>query len=144
ALRLERQVALARLALAQPGDDVAVDGQLEHAVIRLATVGVPFIRPLAVLLGRQAALPAQRVRAVGHAGRAPDAEEIALAGGSDSPGPLVAVGQVHEHLYLDAARVTRADGRDRVGPDEEAAVADRARRRRHVHPVKLRDEVFVL
>src|SRR5262245_49919203 len=83
------------------------------------------------------------MRAVRDAGRPPDAEQVALAGGSDLA-LLVLVGEVDEHLDFDAARVAGADSRQRIGPDKEAAVADRARFGRHVHPVELRDEVLVL
>ena len=96
-----------------------------------------------MVLLRQAPRPAVGVRPVGDAGRAPDAEQVALAGGGDLA-LLVLVGEVHEHLHLDAARVAGANGGEGVGPDEEAAVADRAGFGRHVHPVELRDEVLIL
>src|SRR5207247_2560465 len=79
-------------ALAQAGDDRAVDGQLDDAVLGLDAVMVPFVGALAVLLGRQTARPAQRMRPVRNALGAPDAEEIALAGGGHGAGLLVPIG----------------------------------------------------
>src|SRR5207237_1133205 len=88
------------------------------------------------------------LRAVGvwtirNTARTPDAEEVSLAGGRDLA-LFVLVGQVYQHLYLNAARVAGANSRNGVGPDEKAAVANLPWRGRHVHPVELRDEVLVL
>src|SRR5207245_793952 len=114
-----------------------------NAVVRLDAVMVPLVSALAVVLGGQAASPAVGVRPIRDAGRPVNAEEVALAGGGDQA-LLVLVGEIHEDLHLDTARVSGADGRDRVGPDEEAAVADGARRGRHMHPVELRDKILIL
>src|SRR5439155_1459692 len=141
--RLQSEIALARLALAQTGDEMAVDGQLENAVVRLDTVMVPLVGALAVVLGRQATGPTVGMRPIRDTRRPPDAEEIALTGGANLA-LLVLVGEIHQNLHLDAARVPTPDSRDRIGLNKEAAVADRARRGWHVHPVELRDEVLVL
>src|SRR5262245_27499714 len=109
AFRLQGEVALARLALAQPGDEVPVYGALEAAVVRLAAVVVPLVGALAVVFGRQAAGPAVGVRPIRDTRRPPDAEEVALAGGRDLA-LLVLVGEVHEDLHFDAAGVAGADG----------------------------------
>ena len=73
-----------------------------------------------------------------------DAEEVPVTGGRDGAGFLVLVLEVHEDLHLDAARVAGANRGDRVGPHEEAAVADRPGPGRHVHPLEFGDEVLVL
>src|SRR5437899_3204808 len=143
AFRLEGEIALAWFALAQTGDEMAVDGQLENAVVRLDTVVVPLVGALAVVLGRQTAGPTVGVRPIRDTRRPPDAEEIALTGGANLA-LLVIVSEIHQDLHLDAARVSTPDSRDRIGPNEEAAVADRARRGWHVHPVELRDKVLVV
>ena len=66
AFRLQADVALPRAALAAAGDFLAVDGQLEHAVVAGDAVVVPLGRGLAALLAGQAALGA----VAGAAGRA--------------------------------------------------------------------------
>src|SRR5438552_12342930 len=78
---LQGQVALARAALADAGDDLAVDRQRDPAVLGLDAVVVPLACPLGPVLGGQAALPAVGVRPVGDALGAPDAEQVAVAGG---------------------------------------------------------------
>src|SRR5439155_4289978 len=104
--------------LAYAGDDLAVDGELDGAVIGLDAIMVPFAAALAAVLAGQAALLASGVRAVGLARGAVDAEEIAVAGGS-RVALFVLVEEIDEHLHLDAARVGRADGRQGIGPHEE-------------------------
>src|SRR6266436_5132683 len=141
--RLQSEIALARLALAQTGDEMAIDGQLENAIVRLDTVVVPLVGAFTVVFGRQAAGPTVGMRPIRDTRRPPDAEEIALTGGANLA-LLVLVSEIHQDLHLDAARVPGTDGGDRIGPNKEAAIADRARRGRHVHPVELRDEVLVL
>src|SRR5260370_38371044 len=81
------------------------------------------------------------MRAVGFAGGTVYAEQVAVTGGGDGAGFLVAILQIHKHLHLDATAVTGADGRQRIAPDEEAGVADLLRV--HVHPIELGDEVLV-
>ena len=66
-LRFEAEVAFARVALADAGDDLAVDGQGDPAVFGLDAVMVPFVGPLAAVLAGQAALPALGVRPIRHA-----------------------------------------------------------------------------
>src|SRR5881398_2845793 len=116
--RLQSEIALARLALAQTGDEMAIDGQLENAVVRLDTILVPLVGAFAVVLGRQAAGPTVGVRPIRETRRPPDAEEIALAGGANLAF-LVLISEIHQDLHLDAARVPGADGGDRVGPNED-------------------------
>src|SRR4051794_2373587 len=95
--RFQAKVTLARRAPACAGDDLAVNGQLEHAVVGLDTVMIPLASRLGTVLARQTALPPLGVRAVGLQMRAVDAEEIAVAG---------VVGRVStiENLDLDPPR----------------------------------------
>ena len=118
-----REVALARLAFADAAHFLAVDVQLDDAVVGLDAVMVPFAAALAAVFARQAALRAIGMRPVGLAVRAPDAEEVAVAGGGDFA-LFVLVGQIDKHLHLDAARVPRALRGHRIAPDKEAGVAD--------------------
>src|SRR5581483_3551034 len=141
ALALQRQVALARRTPADPRHLLAVHVQLDDAVVGDDLVVVPLAAALGPVLARQAPLGAARVRPVRHALRAPDAEQVAVAGGRDAA-HLVLVLQVDEHLHLDPAGVPGADGRDRVAPDEQPGVADL--RLVDVHPVHLQLEVLVL
>src|SRR6266849_4076023 len=83
------------------------------------------------------------MRPIRDARRPMDAKEVALARGGDLA-LLVLVGEIHEHLHFDAARVAGADRRDRIAPDEESTVPGRPRLVRHVHPVELSDEVLIL
>src|SRR5439155_558607 len=122
---------------------VAVDRERESPILSFDAVVVPFAFALAVIFVRQTASPAVWVRSIWNTGRAPDAEKIALARRRDLA-LLVLVSQVHEYLDLDATRVTCAHRGNRIGPDEEAAVADGTRLVRDVHPVELGDEVLVL
>src|SRR5260370_28929816 len=124
AFGLEGEVALARGALANAGKDLAVHRQLDDAVVRLNAVVVPLVGAPGAILRWYAALPTERVRPIGNALRAPDAEEVAVARCRDAARLLVLPFEVDEDLHLDSARVTAADGGDPVGPDEEAAVAD--------------------
>src|SRR5262249_52685483 len=141
-LRLQGQVALARPALADPRHLLAVDVQLDDAVVGDDLVVVPLAAALGPVLARQAARRPRGVRAVGLAGRAVDAEQVAVAGGRHRARLAVLVFQVHEDLHLDAARVRRTDARQRVRPDEKAGVADFLRV--DVHPLEVGDEVLVL
>src|SRR5579884_2538212 len=143
AFGFQRQVTFAWLTVAQAGDDMTVDSQLDYAVGRLDTVVVPFVGTLAEVARRQTAGPAVGVRAIRNTTRSPDAEEIALACG-DGFALLVLVGEVHKHLDLNAARVAGANGWKRIGPDKKATVADGARCGRHVHPIEFRDEILIL
>src|SRR5262249_37351323 len=102
ALRLEADISLARDAPAGPRDLLAVDGELEHAVVARGAVVVPLGRRPGPLLDGQAAHPAGGMRPVRLHRRAPDAEDVAVAG---VVGPVVAV----EDLHLERARERHAD-----------------------------------
>src|SRR4029077_372644 len=128
----------ARLAFAHPGDDVAVDRQLDDAIVGLDAVVVPLALALAMILGRQTARPAVGVRPIRDARRAVDAKEIALTGRGDFA-LLVLVGVVDEHLHFDAAPVAASDSGQRIAPDEKAAIADSTRLGRNVLPLEVRD-----
>src|SRR5207249_3954742 len=67
AFRFQREVALARIAFTDARDDLAVDGELDDAVVGLDAVVVPLAAALAAILAWQAALPAQGVRTIGFA-----------------------------------------------------------------------------
>src|SRR5205823_865290 len=86
-----------------PAQVHAVDVQLDDAVVGDDLVVVPLAAALGPVLARQAPLPPQRVRPVRGAVGAPDAEQVAVAGGRHRPGLLVLVLQVDEHLHLDPA-----------------------------------------
>src|SRR5262249_13896254 len=58
-LGLEGEIALARIALADAGNDLAVDGQRDTAVVALDAIVVPLARPLGPVLRGEAALPTQ-------------------------------------------------------------------------------------
>src|SRR5262245_29482902 len=80
---LHGEIALARTALADAGDLLAVDFELEHAVVGYHLVVIPLPAALGAILVGQAALPAVGMRAVGLAACAPDAEQVAVASGGD-------------------------------------------------------------
>ena len=65
ALGLEADVALARAGLAGAADDLAVDRELDRAVVALDAVVVPLAGGLSALLAGEAALPPVRVGPVG-------------------------------------------------------------------------------
>src|SRR5262249_55051368 len=72
------QIASARLALAEAGDFLAVDMQLQDAVVAFDAVMVPLAAAFGPIFARQTALPAFRMRPIRLRARAPDAEKIAL------------------------------------------------------------------
>src|SRR5262249_31930497 len=86
AFRLERQVTLARVALADAGYLLAVDVQLDDAVVGDHAVVVPLVGALGAKLGRDAPLSAGGMRSIRDAGRSVDAKEIAVAGSGHRAG----------------------------------------------------------
>src|SRR5262249_1435764 len=80
ALHLQGEVALARVALADAGDLLAIDRELDGAVPGDDAVVVPLVGAFGAALAGQAAVPAVRVRPVRLAAGPPDAEEVAVAG----------------------------------------------------------------
>ncbi len=133
ALGLQAEISLARHALAGARDLLAVDLQLDRAVIAGDAIVVPLGGRLRPLLARQAAHPAGRVRPVGLHRRAPDAEDVAVAG-------VVGAVLTVEDLHLERPRERHADGRQGVAPDEQPGIPARL----HVPPLQLEHEVLVL
>src|SRR5438045_9448195 len=80
ALRLETEITLAGDTTAGARDLLAVDRELQHAILAGDAVVVPIGRRLGPLLARQAAHPAGGMGPVGRHRRAPDAEDVAVAG----------------------------------------------------------------
>src|SRR5262245_50460031 len=132
ALGFEAEVALARAAPAAAGDDLAVDGQPDDAVLTLDAVVVPLAGGLAAALAGQAAHPALGVWSVRLQAGPLDGEDVAVAG------VIVGVEAV-EDLDLDPAGEGGAGGRQGVAPDEQARVALFL----EVLPLHFEDEVLV-
>ena len=132
ALRLQADVALSRHASARARDLLAVDLQLEHAVVAGDAIVVPLGGRLRPVLAGQAAHPAGGVRPVGLHRGTPDAEDVAVAGVIRAVLPV-------EDLNLERPCERHADGRQGVAPDEQPGVAARL----HVPPLQLEHEVLV-
>ena len=132
ALRLQADVTLAGYASAGARDLLAVDLELEHAVLARDAIMVPLGGRLRPVLAGQAAHPAGGVRPVGLHRGAPDAEDVAVAG-------VIRAVLAVEDLDLERPRERHADGRQRVAPDEQPGVAARL----HVPPFQLEYEVLV-
>src|SRR4029079_19756776 len=117
AFGLEANVSFAGLALAAAGDFLAVDGQLDDAVVAGDAVMIPFGRRLAAPFAGEAALRIfRRVRPIRHHRRAPDRKNVAVA--------RVGFGVAAvEDLDFDTAAKRRPDIGQRVAPDENAGVA---------------------
>src|SRR5262249_25270641 len=107
-------------------------------------VVVPFIFPLGPIFAWDGAFPAERMRAVGFAGGAGHAEDIAMAGGGRFARLLVGPLEIDKHLHLHSAREPAADARQPIGADEEPGIAFRALLGRNMHPLELGDEVLIL
>jgi len=131
AFGFEAEVAFALGDVVGGGDDLAVDGEGDVAVVALDAVVVPFGRGLGAGFGGVgAAFPFAGV--AGGEGCAVDGEDVALGG------EAVATGAV-KYLVFDGAGEGDALGGERVGPDEEAGVSAGA----EVAPFEFDDEVFV-
>src|SRR6185503_309766 len=113
--RFQTDITLARLCFASAGNDLSIDGQLNHTVAAGDAVKVPFACRPGPLFAGQTARPAGGMRTIGFEGRAVYGEDIAMAG------VILRISAI-EHLHLNGAREGRARGRDRIRPDKQSGV----------------------